>query len=68
MLLTLSTGNLKIAILTHHNTFYSKNINLISINGMRFITVLNKRFSGGFEREPGFPSKCFNEIIYLEFT
>jgi hypothetical protein len=24
---------------------------------MRFITVLNKRFSGGFEREPGFPSK-----------
>ena len=24
---------------------------------MRFITLLNKRFSGGFEREPGFPSK-----------
>jgi hypothetical protein len=23
---------------------------------MRFITLLNKIFSGGFEREPGFPS------------
>jgi UDPglucose 6-dehydrogenase len=51
------TAELIKEILTHHNTFYSKNINLISINGMRFITVLNKRFSGGFEREPGFPSK-----------
>jgi hypothetical protein len=52
----MSTDTPKKTFLTHRKDFYFKNVNLISISVMRFITLINNRNSGGFEREPGFPS------------